>query len=257
MAKHEGKCHICGAIGPLTFEHVPPKAAGNEPYGISLDVHQYLDNNPDAPLSTMRRRKLPRGSGGYVFCARCNNLTGAHYVEDYAIWAGQGERHRRALRDSNSLALPFQIFPARVFKQILAIFAATCRPEMFEKNPFLRELVLNRDAQGMPENLRLFCYIVHPESQTSRHSGVAGMVQGTTVHTIAEFAYRPFGYLLTFGGSPVPDRGLFDLTFFAHHQYNEYRELHLPIPTRHVESYFPADYRNRAEWLDANAVKGQ
>lgn len=28
--KHNGKCHICGSIGPLTFEHIPPESAFND-----------------------------------------------------------------------------------------------------------------------------------------------------------------------------------------------------------------------------------
>jgi hypothetical protein len=62
---------------------------------------------------------------------------------------------------------------------------------------------------------------------------------------------------LTFGGTPPPDLGLFDLTFFADHGYNDYRELHLPIPTRSVESYFPADFRDKAEWERVNRKAGR
>jgi hypothetical protein len=95
--------------------------------------------------------------------------------------------------------------------------------------------------------------MVHPASHYSRQSGVTGLLAGSSIHTLAEFAYRPFGYLLTFGGTPPPDRGLLDITFFANHGYNTYRDLHLNIPVRPVESYFPADFRSRAEWDAANA----
>jgi len=30
MVEHTGECCICGKIGKLTFEHVPPKAAFND-----------------------------------------------------------------------------------------------------------------------------------------------------------------------------------------------------------------------------------
>jgi hypothetical protein len=257
MAKHQGRCHICGKHGRLTFEHIPPLAAGNERYGKSLDISRYLQTDPSAPLSSMRSSKQPRGSGAYVLCPSCNNLTGAWYVQDYATWVEQGERHRQALGATNSIALPFRIFPARVYKQIMSIFAATCRPEMFDANPLLRKLVLDKDTRGMPDGLRLYCYLVDRENRYSRHSGVAGVIVGSTIHTLAEFAYRPFGYILTFDGTVPPDAGLFELTFFAYHGYDDYRELHLPLPVRSVESYFPADFRSKDEWEAVNKDIGR
>ncbi len=35
----EGNCHICGRFGPLSYEHVPPRAAFNEHPVIAMDVH--------------------------------------------------------------------------------------------------------------------------------------------------------------------------------------------------------------------------
>ena len=251
MAKHTGFCRICGAYGPLTFEHVPPLAAGNEQMGRALDVAQYLQTNPSAPLSAMRVKKLPKGSGGYFLCKRCNNDTGAWYVREYASWAYQGEALRQSLGSTNSIALPFNGIPARVIKQILAIFAATCGEGLFEANPFLRKLVLDRDARGFPSDVRVYCYIVDRESKHSRQSGITGMISGTDTHTFAEFAYRPFGYIMTLDGKPPPDPKLFDITFFSHGGFNDYRELHLPLPVRPVVSYFPADFRNKTEWDEA------
>lgn len=230
--------------------------AGNEPMGMSLDVARHMRAGGEEPLSAMRRHKLPKGSGGHYLCERCNNLTGAWYVRDYSDWAWQGERLRVSVGDTNSLALPFRIFPGRVFKQILAIFACTCGERMFEVHPLLRTLVLNKDSKGRPDQLRLFTYMVHPESHFSRQSGIVGMFDGNRSHTFAEFAYRPFGYLLVFGGRPSPDEGLFDITFFGDSGYNDYRELHLPIPVRPVESYLPADFRTKKEWVDATGGYG-
>lgn len=246
-------CRICGVLGPMTFEHVPPRAAFNSEMSIALDMKHYLETVPHEPISAARRQKQPRGSGGYHLCARCNNETGALYVPAYVGWVMQGQRFRSTLGRTNSISLPFNILPGRIFKQILAIFACTCGPGLFNKNPQLRKLVLDRNARGLPDHLRMYAYIVDAESQTSRTSGIAGIISPSGGHTVAEFAYPPFGYLLTFGDSPPPERGLMDITFFANHGYDAYRELHLRMPIRPVESFFPADYRNRAEWDEANA----
>lgn len=248
MANPVGTCAVCGEVRSLSFEHIPPKIAGNVPYGRELDISYYLKNDVGKPLSVMRGRNMPKGSGRNVLCERCNNQTGADYAEAYGDWAFQGLELRQALGDTNSLSLPFRILPSRVFKQILTMLAATSGPGLFEANQILRNLVLDPHARNMPESIRLYCYMVHRDSQYSRSSGVFGMWTGSEGHTMVEFAYQPFGYILTLDGKPPPDRALFDITFFSHHGFNEYRELHLPIPVRPVETYFPADFRTKKEW---------
>lgn len=122
---------------------------------------------------------------------------------------------------------------------------------MFQKNQALRQLVLNRDSNGLPNEYRLYCYIIHPSGQWSRSSGVTGLITGGRRSIFAEFAYPPFGYILTFADSAPPDADLMDISFFAQHSFNEYRELHLRLPVRHIASYYPADFRTRDEWLKA------
>jgi len=257
--KNRGNCRICGEHGKLTFEHVPPAAAGNNPMGIELNVQQYIEDlkaGKKPSIESMRRMKRPRGSGGYYLCQRCNNNTGAWYVRDYAAWAAQGSHFRENLSDANSIALPFHILPARVYKQILAIFACTCGYGFFEATPFLRALVLNRDTQGIPDKLRLYCYIIDRGSKYSRQSGLTAMFSGTSRYTFAEFAFPPFGYILTVGESEPPDDALLDITFFANHGYNDYRDLHLPMPIRTLATHYPADFRSKTE-VDATISRNQ
>ena len=216
------------------------------------DVGHYLKNNASAPLSSMRIKKLPKGNGRHSLCGRCNNFTGHAYVNSYVSWVQQGYAYRSKLSSTNSLSLPFHIFPGRVFKEIIAIFAATSGHGLFDANPELRRIVLNKYPVGLPAGIRLYCYIVNAESLFSRQSGVCGLISSGEAHCFAEFAFRPFGYVLTLSGSMPPDKGLFDISFFGSHGYREFRSIHLPLPVRSVETYFPADFRNKEEWSEAN-----
>lgn len=56
MARNKGMCAICGKGGKLTFEHVRPKAAGNEEHVKIYGIEERL--NRDLESGEM--------SGGYV-----------------------------------------------------------------------------------------------------------------------------------------------------------------------------------------------
>lgn len=62
----------------------------------------------------------------------------------------------------------------------------------------------------------------------------------------------PFGYIMTFESDP-PDPNLIDITFFSHHAWTDWRDLHLPMPRRPVHTYFPADFRTKEQWDTALA----
>lgn len=59
----EGKCHLCGRIGQLTFEHVPPHSAFNDHPVLLLKFDEALTVESErAP----RGKKAQRGSGAYT-----------------------------------------------------------------------------------------------------------------------------------------------------------------------------------------------
>lgn len=245
MAKDFGVCRICGAHGPLTFEHVPPKAAGNEPLARGLDIQQYFSElraGRRPVLEDMRAQKLPRGSGGYYLCKYCNNYTGGKYGTDYAGWAIQGNFYRDQISKENDLKIPFYIFPSRIFKQILSIFACTCGEGLFESEPLFRKLVLDAESRGVPDVVKVYLYFLSKDSPYSRQTGIVGMIQERENYIFAEFSYPPFGYLMTLDGSASPDVGLLDITAFSFHQHNDFRDLFLSIPIRGNYDHYPANF---------------
>src|SRR3712207_733867 len=84
-----GICHICGASGPLTFEHVPPqKAFNNKPVIVLPFDASHL--GPDPLAHGAKGRVQQRGLGDYTLCARCNSVTGSWYGGDFVDWCYQG-----------------------------------------------------------------------------------------------------------------------------------------------------------------------
>jgi 5-methylcytosine-specific restriction endonuclease McrA len=74
-AKVDGTCHICGNIGPLTFEHLPPESAGNDGPVRVLQGLEIEAAGHDPRLG----RKHQKGAGASTLCGSCNNKTGAWY----------------------------------------------------------------------------------------------------------------------------------------------------------------------------------
>lgn len=251
-----GPCAICGVTQKLTFEHIPPRAAFNDRPMLGGDVQHHIENLPNADPLKMRTIKLRKGAGDYTLCASCNNFTGGIYTNAYLHWAHQGMRFH--LAGVGGFHLPFQIMPAKVAKQIVAMFASVCGPGLFNANPQLRKFVLDPHARGVPAHIRILCYLLSPNSTRVRQAGITGMINsrldGTRASskTFAELAFPPFGYLLTFE-APGDNWGLADITFFTHHAFGEYREMHLPMITKEVHTYFPGDFRTHSQWM--NAVK--
>ena len=254
MAKKDrphGKCSICGTECRLTFEHVPPEAAFNDARVREADPRKILGAGSLEAIMTPQGLVKQRGAGRFTLCASCNSLTGAWYGTDYVHWAVQGMRHLLAAPHDIQLNRPFTIFPSRVFKQILAMFASACGPKMFAARPDLPRLVLNRDMKGCPEGLRMYVYYVEPKSTFVRQSGVSARLSlDHPTSTYSEIAFPPFGYLLAFA-SPPPDGRLVDITFFSQSSYDDARELSLSFPVLSVCSPFPGDFRSREELNDA------
>ena len=70
--KVKGKCRICGEIGELTFEHVPPHAAFNNK---SVKILEGMDAISKALVSDKSGRIQQKGMGAYTLCGKCNNNT--------------------------------------------------------------------------------------------------------------------------------------------------------------------------------------
>ena len=85
--RHTGPCRLCGQVATLTFEHIPPHAAGNDQPARGILSLPMLTS--DAPLVFPRSGWTPsqRGVGGYVLCDPCNNMVGTRYVPEYAAFA--------------------------------------------------------------------------------------------------------------------------------------------------------------------------
>src|SRR5687768_10929171 len=121
--KFIGKCQLCEAEGPLTFEHVPPRRVFNDRPAFAHTLEGLMIGTEfKKPPQVLDCR---RGVGRHALCARCNGFTAFHYGEPFARWTYQCLDYARRVGDDNACILPFTIRPLEVLKQILTMgFAA-------------------------------------------------------------------------------------------------------------------------------------
>jgi len=248
MALPLGNCAICGAYGPLTFEHIPPESAFNDRRVMLADMQRLLSNQDWQGFENPKGKYKQRGAGDYTLCGKCNNDTGHWYGPQYVKWAYEGMRHLQTIGHAGaSLRLPYNIQPLPVLKQIMAMFASACGPSFFSSAPEIRRWVLNPDLPGLSDRFKIYCYFISPKSRSTRQAGITGLVQvGVGSSTFAEIAFPPFGYILCLDSLPN-DRGLADISFFRKFRRREFQVIYLNIPIREVNSFFPGDFRTMDE----------
>jgi hypothetical protein len=117
-----------------------------------------------------------------------------------------------------------------------------------ESHPDLVKFVLSKRAQFINPTTRIYAY--YSVSPRVRKTGVAasGSFDGGRFRVMSEFAFVPFGYLMTFNSTP-PDERLCDITDFNRFSYDDWQEVHIRLPILPIYTYFPGDYRDKATVL--------
>jgi len=117
-----------------------------------------------------------------------------------------------------------------------------------DKHPDLVKFVLNKHSQYINPKTRIFAY--YSLSPRVRKTGVAASLTlgDGPPRVMSEFAFVPFGYLMTFD-SQAPDKRLCDITDFNKFSYDDWQEIHARLPILPIYTYFPGDYRDKATVL--------
>ncbi len=262
MPRPEGVCHICGCVGPLTFEHLPPRTAFNNQGVFEADVEAFLNLKFDGTDEPIAGRKAQRGAGKYSLCEKCNNATGSWYGGAYVEWARRG---MQLLANSNcelSLAYPYEIYPLRCIKQIATMFLSACGPEFHKAHPDLVRFVLNKELRSIPQGIRIYAYLLDlRQTSVFRQSGITGRATlgSGQVQSFAEIAFPPFGFVLSPRGVVI-DACLRDITYFSSYDFRWRQAMYLKLPVLPLNSPLPGDFRTLQEireTIDQNRKEGE
>ncbi|MGH7228400.1 MAG: hypothetical protein ACREIH_04220 [Nitrospiraceae bacterium] len=239
--ENRGVCRLCGTEGPLSFEHVPPRAAFNNRPVIAYGFDEAIKAGPESPA---KGRIQQRGAGAYTLCVRCNNDTGRWYGNHYADWTHGALTTLVRARGDPGVVCVRDLAPLPVIKQIITMFFSVNGEKFRSAQPGLVRFVLNREARGFDPRFRVFAY--YTLSGKTRAVGVCAALDVSRGRTtiMSEVSFPPFGYMVTFD-SETPDGRLFEITHFAHYGYSERTSQTLRLRLLPTHTALPGDYRTR------------
>jgi hypothetical protein len=237
-----GKCRICGIVGSLSWEHVPPEAAYNDARVVRAAQEQMLK---PGLWDGVRGEVRQRGSGGFTLCERCNSTTGSWYGAEYVAWAKQGlERLQRIPdREEAPFFVPFRGRPLRFLKQVVTMFFSVNNDAFADHHPELVKFVRDRSTTGLPRKYKVDLVLVRGAfARSSGFSAMSNLERGTT-EIASEVAHYPFALRLILGDVRSERRGAIE--HFSQLGGDERREVWLYTVVGHVATKYPGDYRSR------------
>lgn len=257
MAKHVGKCALCGRVTTLTFEHIPPEAAYNKSPVKSVQGTILLSNQERLPWETkdLRYENQQRGLGMYSLCNECNNNTGSWYGSAFNefAWVSNSAMKNLSREDNESICIK-ELRPNQIIKQVLSMFCSTLprEDEIFDD---LRIFVLNRDSVGIDREKYKIC-MYFTDSTLMKYTGLTVIYKMSESYDSFEFQYLseitayPFGFLLYYKPKPNWDFKGTDITDFAFCKYDDVATITMPWIVFEVNDMFPEDYRSKEEILE-------
>ncbi|MBR4110415.1 MAG: hypothetical protein IKK43_01825 [Clostridia bacterium] len=253
--KKYGKCHLCGNVTELTFEHLPPEKAHNDRAArvITGDVLSKHIAGVKKPwdYSGERYKNMQRGMGGYTLCSNCNNNTGAWYAQEYVKFAntiGIILNTKVNIEKSDWLQVSLiDAHPLRIMKQILCMFASTMPPEFLDANPDLREFILNKYSRNFDvKKYRISMYFL--KTLSNGWSGLTGMLRSSETRLVAYMDLYPLGFVLEIDPKGENFKNTLDITSLATNcEYDTKCTLELCSNILERNNFFPADFRTKDE----------
>ncbi len=251
--KKEGVCHICGKVGPLSFEHIPPRSMGNSVPTKSYSVvemakkhHTLSTSNKDG----VRYRQQQKGIGFQTICRECNSYLGKHYVKAYTGCVSElGSILAMSEQDGKALGIHLESHNVPVlafFKHVISNFCTTTQPgSMLD----CRDFLLNYESNAFPERYRVFMFAI-PEKSPFISSGWTKALLGEGGLKTAAFAFiaaPPVGFYLydteASTASPVSSRYGCEITPMAKQPWGAKPNFALDLPYMTTSNSFPVPLR--------------
>lgn len=243
-SKPEGKCHLCGVFGKLSWEHVPPKAAYNNSRVVSATQDQMISPEQwDGKLGKIQQK----GVGAFTLCESCNNDTGGWYGGEYVRWVEQGVKHWDELSkvEESSHSLLFVGYPLRFLKQVITMFFSVNNDSFADLHPELVKFVLDKNSTELPSFYKIDLVLV--KGEFSRSTGVCFNIDTTngSVKTFSEIAHFPFALQLIFGEVDRQRHG--PIEGFVQYGLDERAEVWIDTITGSIATKYPDDYRSESQ----------
>jgi len=247
--RHTGLCRVCGVSARLTFEHIPPRSAGNDRPARSSPSLPVLMSDQPLQLPDGGWTPAQRGVGGYVLCGPCNSLLGTRYIPEYGKLAAA---LRRQVDDAFAalghavgrldLDLAGWALGDVARAGLVTVMEVAVHDRLLRRYPELINVV-RQPGTPLPSTLRLGLTVVL--GTRARLSAPVCQADPVGCVLFSEAALAPFSRTLSFlepGLRPLPHTA--DVSGWLGHG-RDHRPAHaqLELPVGAVVSPIPGDYR--------------
>lgn len=239
----------------LTFEHVPPRCVYNDDAARWYDFNSFerlVDGQP------ARYESMQRGTGFHSLCSDCNTYcSNQGYVEELRLlgrsigrkWSEfmpPYEEHDATEGPSHFTGKAARMHPARIMRQVIAMFLAMSSEDAALAYPRLGQFVLDPEAQGLPYDARVWMTIIR--GPVGRWVGLGGTEWNDhgRSYPYAELVTVPLSFTLVLG-TKLPHLTFCEITSWADRGVDEAvaGEIQIPIGFSHTD--VPGDFRTRAQ----------
>jgi hypothetical protein len=236
----------------MSFEHFPPRSAGNQGRAEVLGIDAWLRREDDG--TTERGRIVQKGSGAYTLCKACNNRAGRLYVPEFTKLTRTGNRALSALDpappeidqqlESGYLHAEMQeVRPARLMKQIVTMMLAMSPSGFSEKHPDLTAYASEPDRIGLPNRYQL--YLAFYAGPIARFNGGSAILHEGKTLFVLSLCFPPFSYVLSIDEEePAIETG--NVTSFTTVGIDAEATITIDLKLGFGHTPLPLDYRTKA-----------
>jgi hypothetical protein len=245
----DAACRVCGTPEGLTFEHFPPRSAGNRGKIEMLGIDAWLRREDDG--TTERGRISQKGSGAYTLCGDCNNRAGRIYVPELVKWTGVGnaalaqlDPRRYDVRVDPAYAdlEIHDVRPGRFMKQMATMLLAVSMGGVAQENSDLREYVRDPKAVGLSPRYQF--YLALNAGPNARFNGGSVVAGGTEIVFAVELCFPPFSYVLSIDEErPALESG--NITNFVDLGIDQTANVEMTLPMGFCHTPLPLDLRSK------------
>ena len=241
-----GRCHLCGEMAQLTFEHIPPQQAFNNRGVLLQEMKLPSEEVPNGAVGKLFTYQ--RGLGSYSLCTRCNSQTGHWYGNHFVAFCKLGMNILRQAKYRPAYYSFAEIRPLPILKQIVSMIFTINSTDFRDRNVPLVNFVLNRDRRHLPPQYRFYLYFNHQGMHratpiTTKVDFDNRTLEHKRTSVMTELSYPPFGYHLSIDSYP-PNGQLVEISRFAEYDYEEVKTLSMVLPVMPTHTFFPGDYRS-------------
>jgi hypothetical protein len=234
----ETACRLCGAHAPLTPEHAPSHASGNQGYTVGGRV-DLSASQAAGQLVWTYDEDHPDGATWETLCLACNRRTGRAFNPSFVAFSAACKPHARPAT-ARTLCRIAVTNRSLVAKQALVTLLATTQPGLTTRYLHLRTLLAGTNATGPLAPLRLWVHLMANNDARSWYTGLGYHIDRArrAGYLFTSYAAWPLGWVLTIGEAVVP--GAADVSAWL--QLGKHRAVSVDLPCQWRLLQYPTDF---------------